>query len=158
MKIVRIILSTITLLGSLLHASSTHADPPQGIILISLDTLRADHLGCYGYTRDTSPHLDAFAKENILFENAVVQSSWTLPSHMSIMTSLYPSFHGVNKKGAVLASGHITLAELLHQGGYQTAAFTDGGWMHGGLGFSQGFDIYQSEKVGIAETVLRVRK
>ena len=68
---------------------------PQGVILISLDTLRADHLGVYGYHRNTSPAIDALAEESVVFENAVVQSPWTLPSHMSIMTSLYPSFHGL---------------------------------------------------------------
>jgi len=81
--------------------SLTQAKPPRGIILISLDTLRADHLGIYDYHRNTSPFIDAFAKENIVFENAIVQSHWTLPSHMSIMTSLYPSSHGVLGKNNV---------------------------------------------------------
>ena len=75
---------------------STH-QAPHGIILISLDTLRADHLGAYGYYRNTSPFIDAFAKESIVFENAVVQAPTTLPSHMSIMTSLYPHSHGVKR-------------------------------------------------------------
>ena len=77
------------------HSSSAQGNLPYNIILISLDTLRADHLGIYGYHRNTSPFIDAFSKESILFEHAVAQASWTLPSHMSIMTSLYPSFHGV---------------------------------------------------------------
>ena len=81
---------------------SENAKPPKGIILISLDTLRADHLGTYGYHRNTSPYIDAFAKESVVFENAVVQSPWTLPSHMSIMTSLYPSSHGVLEKGTTV--------------------------------------------------------
>ena len=102
------------------------AKPPQGIILISLDTLRADHLGVYGYYRNTSPSIDAFAKESVVFENAVVQSAVTLPSHMSIMTSLYPSFHGVKTRAHRLAEEHVTLAELLHEAGYKTAGFTDG--------------------------------
>ena len=76
------------------RVSSTQAESPRNIILISLDTLRADHLGTYGYHRNTSPFIDAFAKESIVFEHAVVQAPNTLPSHMSIMTSLYPSFHG----------------------------------------------------------------
>ena len=140
---------------------STKDESIRGIILISLDTLRADHLGCYGYHRNTSPFIDAFAKESIVFERAVAQSPWTLPSHMSIMTSLYPAFHGVYKvmeQKQCLANEHITLAELLRKGGYQTAAFVDGGWMRKTFGFSQGFDIYDDRKVRIAGILPKVKK
>lgn len=130
----------------------------KNIILISLDTLRADHLGIYGYHRNTSPSIDAFAKESIVFQNAVVQSPWTLPSHMSIMTSLYPSFHRVSGKITYLADEHVTLAELLREGGYRTAAFTDGGWMRPVFGFNQGFEIYNSRKVGIVRILPKVKK
>jgi arylsulfatase A-like enzyme len=132
--------------------------PPKGIILISLDTLRADHLGIYGYQRDTSPCIDAFAKENIVFENAVVQAATTLPSHMSIMTSLYPSFHGVKKNTQRLAENHLTLAELLRDGGYQTAAFTDGALVSGVFGFNQGFDIYDDQGGGIARILPKAKR
>ena len=131
---------------------------PRGIILISLDTLRADHLGIYGYYRNTSPFIDIFAKESIVFENAVVQSATTLPSHMSIMTSLYPHSHGLTKNISLASENH-TLAELLRKGGYATAAFVDGGWMRGVFGFSQGFDLYEGEKtVGIAKILPKVKK
>jgi arylsulfatase A-like enzyme len=140
------------------HVSPAHAKTPHGIILISLDTLRADHLGSYGYHRNTSPSIDAFAKKNIVFDQAVVQSPWTLPSHMSIMTSLYPTFHGVRKYDNYLADEQITLAELLKEGGYQTAAFTDGGFVSVKFGFKQGFDTYEDKQVGIANTLPRVRK
>ena len=134
---------------SLASAKSLH-----GIILISLDTLRADHLGTYGYYRNTSPHIDAFAKKSIIFENAVAQSPWTLPSHMSIMTSLYPSFHGVTKSDKRLADEHVTLAELMQEGGYRTAAFTDGVYLRGLFGFSQGFRIYDdSRQEGLKEII-----
>ena len=66
---------------------SKQTTPVKGIILISLDTLRADHLSCYGYHRNTSPFIDAFANESIVFENAVVQSSWTLPSQSKSVTT-----------------------------------------------------------------------
>jgi arylsulfatase A-like enzyme len=139
--------------------SSTQDKPPRGIILISLDTLRADHLGIYGYHRNTSPFIDAFAKESIVFEHAVVQAPNTLPSHMSIMTSLYPSFHGVTKLKNRLADEHVTLAELLQEGGYRTAAFTDGGYMRAVFGFNQGFDIYDVKReVGIARILPEVKK
>jgi arylsulfatase A-like enzyme len=139
------------------RTSSTH-QAPHGIILISLDTLRADHLGAYGYYRDTSPFIDAFAKESVLFEHAVVQAPTTLPSHMSIMTSLYPHSHGV-KRDRSLPPENLTLAELLQQGGYKTAAFADGGWMRPVFGFSQGFEIYDGEnKIGIAKILPKAKK
>lgn len=138
--------------------TGAEAKKPHGIILISLDTLRADHLGTYGYHRNTSPSIDAFAKEGIVFENAAVQSPWTLPSHMSIMTSLYPSFHGVIKKSSRLPDNHVTLAGLLRKGGYQTAAFTDGGNVGSVFGFNRGFDLYEDEWVGIANTIPKAEK
>jgi arylsulfatase A-like enzyme len=133
--------------------------PPRNIILISLDTLRADHLGCYGYHRDTSPCIDTFAKESVIFEKAVVQSPWTLPSHMSIMTSLYPSFHGVIGPDNRLADEHVTLAELLKGAGYKTAAFADGAFLRKVYGFCQGFDLYDGdEKIGIKRILPKVKK
>ena len=139
--------------------SSTQTTSPHGIILISLDTLRADHLGTYGYNRNTSPSIDAFARESVIFENAVVQSPWTLPSHMSIMTSLYPSFHGVTNPEQHLAEEHVTLAELLRNEGYKTAAFADGAFMREVYGFAQGFDLYDgNERVGIADILPKVKK
>lgn len=137
---------------------AAQAQEPHGIILISLDTLRADHLGCYGYHRNTSPSIDAFSRESVVFENAAVQSPWTLPSHMSIMTSLYPSFHGVVKKSSRLPDNRVTLAQLLRKGGYQTAAFTDGGNVGSVFGFNRGFDLYEDEWIGIAETVPKAKE
>ncbi len=137
--------------------SSTQAKPPHGIILISLDTLRADHLGTYGYYRNTSPNIDAFAKKSIVFNNAVVQAPWTLPSHMSIMTSLYPSFHGVRRYQNFLNDEKVTIAELLKEAGYQTAAFTDGGFMAASCEFDQVFDIYEDQRIGIANILPNVK-
>ena len=137
---------------------TTQAKAPHGIILISLDTLRADHLSIYGYHRNTSPSIDAFARESIVFDQTVVQAPKTLASHMSMMTSLYPSFHGVWEKSAPLADDHITLAELLQKEGYRTAAFTDGGWMRPEFGFNQGFETYISARIGIANILPRVKR
>lgn len=111
------------------------------VILISIDTLRADHLGCYGYFRNTSPNIDKLAKEGILFEQAISQATWTLPSHASIFTSQYVPVHGVyffNK----LPDSAVTLAEVLENNGYATAAFTGGCDILSIFGLDQGFDVF----------------
>ena len=113
------------------------------VIFISLDTLRADHLGSYGYDLDTSPHIDAFAKEALLFEKCIATSSWTLPTHASIFTGLHPAIHGSNGiEKWRLSDSYETLAEVLHDANYTTAAFTDGAVIAAAKGFSQGFDLY----------------
>jgi arylsulfatase A-like enzyme len=113
------------------------------VILISMDTLRADHLGCYGYTRDTSPHLDALSKESVLFKQVVAQAPYTVSSHMSMLTSLYPSFHKVNLIRESSMNPKIeTLAELLYNNGYRTWAIVGGGQMSSDYGLSEGFESY----------------
>jgi arylsulfatase A-like enzyme len=113
------------------------------LILMSVDTLRPDHLGCYGYARDTSPSIDRLAREGALFRNAVSQSPWTLPSHASMFTSLYSREHGVVRDDRSLAPRFDTLAEYVKDRGYRTAAFTGGGYMHRRFGLSQGFEVYE---------------
>ena len=115
------------------------------VILISLDTLRADHLGIYGYDRPTSPHLDAFGRDAIVFDRAISPSSWTLPAHASIFTGESPSEHGATFMGADAFVGE-TLAEIAYAAGYRTGALTDGGFVRGNLGFSQGFESYLSDR------------
>jgi arylsulfatase A-like enzyme len=123
----------------------------KNILFIMLDTLRADHLGCYGYYRDTSPHIDKFAKEALLFQNAFSQSSWTLPSHYSIFTSLYPYESGYtpvyNPELKSTSSPSLppeidTLTEWLKEAGYLTLATTGGGYMNSAYGLDQGFEEY----------------
>jgi arylsulfatase A-like enzyme len=118
------------------------------ILLISIDTLRADHLGCYGYERPTSPNIDALAAKGVLFENAFSPTSWTLPGHMSMLTSLYPSFHKLvaRRNGARLHEAELTLAELLSSVGYRTAAFVNHPYLAAEWGFDQGFDLYLRKK------------
>ena len=130
------------------------ADNKLNVIMISYDTLRADHLGCYGYKRDTSPNLDQFAKNATLFKNAFSTASWTIPSHASIFTSLLPSAHGAtvdtsdeSNRKMPLADTHLTLTEILRGAGYATAAFTGDGFVASSLGFHQGFDTYYGERV-----------
>jgi arylsulfatase A-like enzyme len=121
--------------------------PGGRFILISLDTLRADHLGAYGYSRPTSPFLDSLAARATLFENAVVQLPGTLPSHMSIFTGLYPGEHGVYPPEAVLSPRIATLPEVLQAHGFRTAGHTEGGYMKGSYGFARGFGQWTDEEV-----------
>jgi len=122
---------------------------PKKIILISIDTLRADHLGCYGYPRDTSPVIDALAKEGILFKNSFSPSSHTIPSHGSIFTGKYPSKHTIGfNQNFLVETGKldndidITLAEILQSCGLSTAAFISGIVLGRNTNFNVGFDIY----------------
>src|SRR5690242_10276050 len=93
------------------------------IFLITIDTLRADHVHCYGYDRIQTPALDSFAKEGIRFTEAFTPSPITNSSHASILTGLLPSSHGVSDFGVPLAANHPTLAELFAKQNYRTAAF-----------------------------------
>jgi arylsulfatase A-like enzyme len=116
------------------------------VVLVSLDTLRADHLGCYGYERPTSPRIDAFASESFLFADAVSQSAWTRPAHASMLTGLHPAEHGIVSmlKTAVLPANASTLPARLSEAGYRTAAFTGGANMAAEFGFDNGFELYRS--------------
>jgi arylsulfatase A-like enzyme len=115
------------------------------LVLISVDTLRADRLGCYGGDRPTSPAIDAMARSGVLFRNAVAASSWTLPSHASMLTALDPSRHGAVSFGFTTSVPPQleTMTERLWSAGYDTAAFTDGFFVSAGLGFDQGFDRFR---------------
>jgi arylsulfatase A-like enzyme len=119
--------------------------PGGRFILISLDTLRADHLGAYGYSRPTSPFIDSLAARGTLFENAVVQLPGTLPSHMSIFTGLYPAEHAVYPPDAVLSRRLLTLPEVFRGNGFRTAGHAEGGYMEGHYGFARGFEEFTSE-------------
>jgi arylsulfatase A-like enzyme len=99
------------------------ATRPTSVLLITVDTLRADHLSCYGYHRKTSPTFDQVAKEGALFTTAIAQRGVTWPSVTSIMTSLYPQTHGVRHNGHKLKPSFVTIAEVLHDQGFKTGAF-----------------------------------
>ena len=116
--------------------------PDANLLLVSIDTLRADRLGCYGYARPTSPFLDQLASESILFEEVIAQSTWTTPSHAALMTSRYPSELGLGTwpDPGVMDERYPTLAELLSAHGLATHSFTESAWIRGNLGFSRGFD------------------
>ena len=127
----------------------------RGFILISIDTLRADHLGCYGHDRDTSPFIDSLAAGGVLFENAYAQLPGTLPSHMSIFTGLYPAEHGVYPPNGVLSAEITTLPELFAAHGFRTAGHTEGGYVHGAFGFARGFEEFNDESWKVEDDVER---
>lgn len=113
------------------------------VILISIDTLRADRLGCYGYPRPVSPCIDGFSERCFLFENAYSHAPYTLPSHGSLFTSVYPTVHGLHGLHNTLPASIETLAEILAKNkGMATAAFNHGGYLSHGFGFDRGFDLY----------------
>ena len=118
------------------------APRPSHILILSIDSLRADHLGCYGYERETSPHIDRLASEGVLFERALSSTSWTLPAHAALFTGLADSLHGVTHGGRALAAGIPTLAERLSEEGWATAAVVSGPHLHPRYGLSRGFDEY----------------
>ena len=134
------------------------AEPARpNVILVTVDTLRADHMACYGYSRNTMPFVEGLAKQGILFSNAYSTSSWTAPSMASLATALYPREHGVLHGAAkqrneqeVLDGKFLTLAEALKGAGYKTFGIFSTGHTTRKAGFDQGFDVFQS--LGFAES------
>jgi arylsulfatase A-like enzyme/tetratricopeptide (TPR) repeat protein len=116
------------------------------VILISLDTTRADHLGCYGNSNARTPAIDGLAQRGVLFAQAAATAPLTLPSHSSIMTGLYPTNHGVRLNGTnALSQEHTTLAEALGERGYQTGAFVGAFVLDARWGLKQGFQTYDDQ-------------
>ncbi len=126
----------------------------KSVILIILDTLRADHLSCYGYRRNTSPTIDSLAENGTLWLNALSQAPWTLPSHASIWTGLSVRAHGTNHIGGIAGidlqlDTHLpSLPSVLQEAGYQTAGFTNFVLLSEGFGFNHGFDWYDCDGSG----------
>ena len=139
------------------------------VVLVTLDTTRRDRLGCYGYSRPTSPNLGVLAGRSVVFDRAVAASSWTLPSHASIFTGKFPSSHGADydPKGPLrltqaiegpeewaeyrasgLSPSETTLALLLREQGYETAAVVGGPWMKRVFGLDRGFETYDDDDIG----------
>jgi len=116
------------------------------IIIVSVDTLRADHLGAHGYQRPTSPRMDALAKESVLFERAFAPRGHTWPSLVSLLTALYPPRTNVRGPGDMLEPGLVTVVETLEQSGYETAAFLANFCQNGGIMFKDSFCKYQDDQ------------
>jgi arylsulfatase A-like enzyme len=127
---------------SLILLSGCGEEPAYNVVIITVDTLRSDHLGCYGYHRPTSPRIDRFAEAGALFENVVCQSSQTLPSHASIFLGTNPRTHLTISHESVVGSGQTTLAEMLKNEGYVTGAFISSHALDSRYGLDQGFDTY----------------
>ena len=118
-------------------------DKDYNVILITVDTLRADRVGCYGAARVATPTMDAFAARGIRYERAISQTPLTLPSHTTIMTGTLPIFHGVRDNGGfVVPSELVTMAETFKAKGYDTAAFVAAYVLDSKWGLNQGFDTY----------------
>jgi len=137
-------------------------DTPPNIILISLDTLRADHLGCYGYSRNTSPTIDRIAQEGVRFTHAFSQSSFTLPSHKSFLTGYYPHLmtylaKSYDLSNRALPPGVPTLATYLKSAGYVNCAFTSSGYVSSAYGFFKEFDFYSELRSYAVEKVVNGR-
>lgn len=125
-----------------LAACAAPARPPN-LLLVSVDTLRPDHLGCYGDPRGASPRIDRLARESVLFERAYSTTNWTLPAHLSMLTGLYPAEHGVRDEYRGLDPRVPTLAEELRRRGYATAGVVSTvALMKRHHGFARGFDDY----------------
>jgi arylsulfatase A-like enzyme len=132
------------------------------LVMISIDTLRADRLSSYGNPRPTSPHIDRLADDGVVFENAFSHSPKTAASHMTLMTGLYPEAHRVRNRltGREKWLGRLsadipTLAEILGAAGYRTHGRNGGGNMHGGIGFSRGFETYSQPQEAGARGIFR---
>ena len=120
----------------------------RGYVLISLDALRADHLGCYGYERDTTPFLDRLAARSTRFRWSAVQYPSTVLSHMSMFTGLYPDQHAVFPPTGVLSPEIPSLAERFRAAGFKTSGHTEAGYMTRKFGFDRGFDDYSETFFG----------
>ncbi|MFH1618830.1 MAG: sulfatase [bacterium] len=129
----------------LLYALPVHpAEKKRNIIFLDICSTRADHFGTYGYDRDTTPNMDAFGKKSAVFENALSEGSWCLPSYGSLLTGHVPEIHGLytNLPARTLPSFETTLAQELKQAGYKTALFSGGVYLLPEWGLTKGFDDY----------------
>lgn len=130
-------------------SASSPANPMPNVVLIVLDTVRADHLSVYGYHRPTTPNLERLARKGVLFENAISPASWTIPSFGSYFTGLLPHQHGASGVAA-LRGQQTTLAEVLEGRGYETAGFNaNSTYGLGNWGLAQGFEVYQDDSTSL---------
>lgn len=134
-------------------------DPPPNVLIVLIDTLRQDHVGCYGYGRDTTPHLDAFAEDAVVMTKLVPQSSWTRPSVASLWTSTYPQVHGAEDRMDPLRDGMPSMAHEFAKAGYSThAVMTNANCLPAwnmGLDFAQFVDVYSKQWLGTDDAEMK---
>lgn len=134
----------IVALAAWVFGCSVSQETPRHLVLVSLDTVSALHLGAYGYARDTSPSLDRLAREGVMMEHAYTPQVWTLTAHASLLTGLYPAAHGAGERTPI-SGGTITLAEALWRSGFQTyGVIGPVRWLDSRYGFDRGFARYTS--------------
>lgn len=140
------------LAGALAAAGCGGTEPVRGpnLVVISIDSLRADRLGCYGAERDTSPAIDRLCERGVRFSNAVAPTSWTLPSHVSLLTGLSVPSHRVAAPEDRIDPERRLLAQHLGELGYRTAGFVSAPFLHRSYGFDRGFDRYENFQGGVA--------
>ncbi|MCK5423088.1 MAG: sulfatase-like hydrolase/transferase, partial [Deltaproteobacteria bacterium] len=114
----------------------------KNVIIVVVDCLRADHLGCYGYSKSTSPFLDRIARSGTIFENCIAPSSWTIPSVVSLFTGVYPQQHDVNDFGTIIPGNLVSIQELMEKRGVSTAAFITNDFLKPRFGYAKGFSHY----------------
>ncbi|RFF29190.1 sulfatase [Wenzhouxiangella sediminis] len=138
---IRIFLLAIVIVLTGATACTSGDDNRPNIVLISIDTLRTDRLGAYGYGRDLTPNLDRLAEEGVVFERAVTSAGTTWPAHASMLTGLYPRYHGVRRNGLELDGDIPLVTELLLESGYSTGSFVSYKGMHFRGKLDRGFDV-----------------
>jgi arylsulfatase A-like enzyme len=124
------------------------------IVLVSIDSLRPDHLACYGYQAPTSPNIDVLAAGGVRCELALSTTSWTLPAHAALFTGLCDSTHGLVTNGLRLSAHATTLADCLGRRGYRTAGFFGGPYLHPAFGLSKGFESWESCMTPVTEELI----
>jgi len=132
--------------GGMSVACRSSEPAPPNVLLITVDTLRADHLGSYGFDFDTSPNIDTLATESVVFEKAIAAAGKTTPSHASIMTSRYTREHAIGyENGKSSLATETTLAEIFRDAGYATAGFVSNILLTRRVGLGRGFDVFDDE-------------
>jgi arylsulfatase len=154
-------LAALAPLGQELGEAGAPRDERPSIVLVTIDTLRREHLGCYGYPRPTSPRVDALAANSVLFANVLAPMATTFPSHLSMLTGLYPHQHGsTSNRGALRrpytsGPGHLSAAGALASIGYRTAGFVSVVVLHERTGIGAGFETYDAPGIGIGKRTAR---
>lgn len=154
-----ITVAVLILVGLMIRISMSSSKDVRNVILISIDTCRADHLGCYGYKLNTTPNIDNFARQACQFSNTITPVPVTLPAHSTMLTGTIPPYHGVhNNINFRLGESNLTLAEILQEAGFATAAFVGSMVLDSERGLDQGFETYDDNFKEPINSVLGVER